>query len=129
MVYYESTLALVDDDGCFARASQLRHGDVDLHERGQSIIPPLCPVSVRGNEEGLRPTVVLHALESGGDLIALVREPSLRELATRAFVTHLSPTRELQRPLPCGGGHQTHVEAVGHQNAEPLPGGRSLHEA
>ena len=44
------------------------------------------------------------------------------------FVTY-EPACALQRPLPCGGGHRTNVAAVGHQHAEPLPGGRFLHEA
>jgi len=80
-------------EGGFDSASQLRLGDEFLHERGQRISSPLCQVTVPGDEEGCRPTVVLLAPELVGDFW----EQSRRHLATLVFFAQCSPTRELQR--------------------------------
>ena len=84
-------------------------------------------MTVRGEEQGFRLTVVLLEPEKVGDISDISEQP-FRQLATFVSVARCSPTRERQRPLPRGGGHQAHVEVVGHQHAVPRPGGRSLHE-
>jgi hypothetical protein len=59
----------------------LPQGDLAIHARGQHITIPLCPVTVRGEEQGFRPTVVLLEPEKVGDII--VREQPLRQVDCR----------------------------------------------
>ena len=74
--------------------------------------------------------MVLLEPEKVGDIsdISDISEQPFRQVETFVFVAWCSPTRKLQRPLPRGGGHQAHIEVVGHRHAVPRPGGRSLHE-
>ena len=87
---------LVDDDGGLGNALLLAlpDGDLAIHARGQRIKIPLCPVTVRGEEQGFRPTVVLLELEKVGDISDISEQP-VRQLATFVFVPWCSPTREL----------------------------------
>jgi hypothetical protein len=59
---------LLDDDGGLGNTLQLRHGDVTLHVRGQHIMFPFYPVTVRGKEQSFRSTVVILALERSGNI-------------------------------------------------------------